>query len=76
MAVLLNVDTREKMSSTTKKKFNKEKFVVAHELKLVRILAGNDKTSRNRALKSLRKWLEQRDKTMRKFSITLKLINS
>lgn len=56
------------MKINEKKKHKKEKsnpkpipkakvLIVAQELKFARLLAGNEKKSRDRVLKSLKKWL-------------------
>ncbi|RZC42974.1 Nop52, Sulfatase, Phosphodiest and/or Metalloenzyme domain containing protein [Asbolus verrucosus] len=65
MAVLemsVTSKTRENMKKTPKndKKQVKKVLLVAQELKLARVLAGNNKTSRDRALKSLKKWFQNR----------------
>ncbi|EFA04899.2 ribosomal RNA processing protein 1 homolog [Tribolium castaneum] len=65
MAVLetsMTPKTREnaKKPSKNNKKQAKKVLLVAQELKLARVLAGNNKTARDRALKSLRKWFQNR----------------
>lgn len=71
MAVLeasMTSKARENMKKTPKNdnKQVKKVLVVAQELKLARVLAGNNKTARDRALKSLRKWFQNRATTIRK----------
>lgn len=53
---------------TTTANNDKKTLVVVQELKMARFLAGNDKSSRDRALKSLTKWLKQRSETLGKNS--------
>ncbi|XP_044260629.1 ribosomal RNA processing protein 1 homolog [Tribolium madens] len=65
MAVLetsMTSKTRENAKKPPKnnKKQAKKVLLVAQELKLARVLAGNNKTARDRALKSLRKWFQNR----------------
>ena len=72
MAVLettVTSKTRENMKKSPKndKKQVKKVLVVAQELKLARVLAGNNKTARDRALKSLKKWFQNRSSTIREF---------
>nr|XP_023013538.1 ribosomal RNA processing protein 1 homolog [Leptinotarsa decemlineata] len=43
---------------------DKKVHLIAQELKLAKILAGNDLKAREKALKSLGKWFENRSKTM------------
>jgi ribosomal RNA-processing protein 1 len=69
MAVLeasMTSKARENMKKTPKNdnKQVKKVLVVAQELKLARVLAGNNKTARDRALKSLRKWFQNRATTI------------
>ncbi|KAJ3651734.1 hypothetical protein Zmor_017752 [Zophobas morio] len=69
MAVLettVTSKTRENMKKSPKndKKQVKKVLVVAQELKLARVLAGNNKTARDRALKSLKKWFQNRSSTI------------
>ncbi|CAH1962858.1 unnamed protein product [Acanthoscelides obtectus] len=59
MAVLKNSNC--KMDS---KKDNKKVYLVAQELKLTRLLAGNNKAARDKALKNLKKWFVKRSETM------------
>ncbi|CAH0549755.1 unnamed protein product [Brassicogethes aeneus] len=54
----------EKQNKNEKTDQNKKLLVLTQELKLARVLAGNNKTSRDKALKSLTKWLKQRSQTM------------
>lgn len=60
--------TRENTKKNSKNK-KKKILLVAQELKLARILAGNNKTARDRALKSLKKWFQNRATAMRKFCV-------
>lgn len=76
MAVLetsMTSKTRENMKKLPKnnKKQVKKVLVVAQELKLARILAGNNKTARDRALKSLKKWFQNRSTAIRKLRILM-----
>ncbi|KAG5866189.1 hypothetical protein JTB14_000006 [Gonioctena quinquepunctata] len=43
---------------------NKNKYLVVQELKLAKLLAGNDEKIRAKALKNLKYWFETRSKTM------------
>ncbi|VEN61387.1 unnamed protein product [Callosobruchus maculatus] len=58
MAVLKNSDS--KMNSQKDKKV----YLVAQELKLTRVLAGNNKSAREKALRNLPKWFAKRTETM------------
>lgn len=60
---------REKIMKTDNKT-DKKVYLVAQELKLARVLAGNNKTSRDKALKSLKKWFSHRSKTLRMSLLT------
>lgn len=44
---------------------DKKVYLVAQELKLAKVLAGNDKKARDRALKNLKAWFAKRTQTMR-----------
>jgi hypothetical protein len=71
MAVLeasMTSKARENMKKTPKKRqqTSEKGARSAQELKLARVLAGNNKTARDRALKSLRKWFQNRATTIRK----------
>lgn len=55
-------ENNKKISKNNKKKV----LLVAQELKLSRVLAGNNKTARDRAVKSLKKWFQNRAMAMRK----------
>lgn len=61
--------TREKMTEKSKssKSVDKRTFVIAQEIKLAKVLAGNNKTLRERALRRLKRWFEFRSKTTRKY---------
>lgn len=69
MAVSPRVEpkTRVKMLQSNKptEKVNKKLLIIAQEIKLSKILAGNNKTLRDRALRKLPKWFEIREKQMR-----------
>lgn len=58
--------TRENLKRKRHKKSldDKKVVLVAQELKIARVLAGNEKSARDRALKSLRKWFKQRSETL------------
>lgn len=60
---------REKIMKTDNQN-DKKVYLVAQELKLARVLAGNNKTSRDRALRSLKKWFAHRSKTLRMLRLT------
>lgn len=68
MAVSPNTKTRVKMTKTdkTKEKSDKKLLIVAQEIKLAKILAGNNKSLRDRTLRKLMKWFEAREKQIRK----------
>lgn len=53
-----NKEKKEKIKKKQKVKPKKEQVVViAQEIKFARLLCGNEKKSRDRVLKSLKKWL-------------------
>nr|CAH7769593.1 unnamed protein product [Callosobruchus chinensis] len=58
MAVLKN------SNGTMGNQKDKKVFLVAQELKLTRVLAGNNKSAREKALKNLPKWFAKRTETM------------
>ncbi|KRT79421.1 hypothetical protein AMK59_6968, partial [Oryctes borbonicus] len=57
--------TRENMTekSGNIKPTDKRTIVIAQEIKLAKVLAGNNKTLRDRALKRLKRWFEFRSRT-------------
>ncbi|GJQ85946.1 Nnp-1 [Trypoxylus dichotomus] len=57
--------TRESMTEKSKssKAIDKKTFVIAQEIKLAKVLAGNNKTLRDRVLKRLKRWFEFRSKS-------------
>ncbi|KAJ8917387.1 hypothetical protein NQ315_002411 [Exocentrus adspersus] len=58
-----SANPREK-NMISESKTKKKVYLIAQELKLARVLAGNNKTSRDRALKTLKKWFAHRSKTL------------
>ncbi|XP_044763164.1 ribosomal RNA processing protein 1 homolog [Coccinella septempunctata] len=60
------LESQKKPSSYSKQSNTNEKktLLLAQELKIARSLAGNEKVSRDRALKSLKKWLKHRSQNL------------
>lgn len=69
MSVGVSVKARGKMTKTQKKlpKPTKKTLIIAQEIKLAKILAGNNKTLRDRTLRKLKKWFDAREMQMRKY---------
>lgn len=61
--------TRENMNekSENTKNLDQKTLVIAQEIKLAKVLAGNNKTLRERALRRLKRWFEFRSKGTRKY---------
>lgn len=60
------IDT-EKMEAKQISTEDKKNLLIAQELKIARLLAGNEKVSRDRALKSLKKWFQRRSANLGMF---------
>lgn len=52
-----------------KDKENKDKktYLVAQEIELAKLLAGNNKSTRDKALKNLKKWFLSRSQSVREY---------
>lgn len=62
------------MVKDTEKK-DKKVFLIAQEIELAKLLAGNNKTVRDKALKNLKKWFYNRSRAVRKCTrILLKIL--
>lgn len=46
---------------------NKKLFLVAQEIELAKLLAGNNKNVRDKALRNLKKWFHCRSQAVRKY---------
>lgn len=68
MVVASKISVKPRAKMTKSNKIAKSLLIVAQELKLARILAGNNKTLRDRTLKKLKKWFDAREAQMRKFN--------
>lgn len=49
-------------------------FLVAQEIELAKLLAGNNKTVRDKALKNLKKWFYNRSRAVRKYILVSVII--
>lgn len=54
---------------------DKKIFLVAQEVELAKLLAGNNKNVRDKALRNLKKWFYNRSRASRKYFIQIPFIN-
>lgn len=68
----LEINTISRNMEQTGKKKNKKVFLIAQEIELAKLLAGNSKTVREKALRNLKKWFDSRSQAVRKLVLNYK----